>query len=143
MVGRLDKVQLLARDEVVPAPGAAWQDYDFEMPPGLNIATAALLLGFVSVLSLAFANPGMAVPFGICLAFLGTFFSVPTIFAASANVAWPIALRRTHARLLGSHGSLERLPASRDKGTCSEQESRMIAACNMLKTRRYFFVRLQ
>jgi hypothetical protein len=85
MVVRLDKAQLLARSEVVPAPAAqAWQDYTFELPPALHFATGALFIGFVSVLSLAFANPEMAVPFGIFIAFIGAFFAVPAIFVRSA-----------------------------------------------------------
>ncbi len=79
MVGRLDKAQLLASNEVVAAPAAAWQDYNFELPPVLHFATAALFLGFVGVLSLAFASPGMAVPFGVFVAFIGAFFAVPAL----------------------------------------------------------------
>jgi hypothetical protein len=85
MVAHLDKAQLLARSEVVPAPAAtAWQDYNFELPPALHFATGALFIGFVSVLSLAFANPEMAVPFGVFVAFIGAFFAVPAIFVRSA-----------------------------------------------------------
>jgi hypothetical protein len=84
MVRRLDKAQLLASNEVVPAPAAAWQDYTFELPPVLHFATAALFLGFVGVLSLAFASPGLAVPFGIFVAFIAAFFAVPAIFVRSA-----------------------------------------------------------
>ena len=84
MVVRLDKAQLDLRSEIVAPPVAAWQDYSFELPPGLHLATAALFLGFVGVLSLAFASPGMAVPFGICVAFIAAFFSVPAIFIRNA-----------------------------------------------------------
>jgi hypothetical protein len=85
MVARLDKAQLLVRNEVVPAPAAGvWQDYSFELPPALHFATGALFLGFVGVLSLAFGNPEMVVPFGIFVAFIGAFFAVPAIFVRSA-----------------------------------------------------------
>lgn len=88
MVGRLDKAQLSARNELVAAPlappAAIWQDYSFELPPVLHFATAALLLGFVGVLSLAFANPEMAVPFGVFVAFIAAFFAVPAIFVRGA-----------------------------------------------------------
>ena len=84
MVVRLDKAQLDLRSEIVAPPVAAWQDYSFELPPGLHLATAALFLGFVGVLSLAFASPGMAVPFGIFVAFIAAFFSVPAIFIRKA-----------------------------------------------------------
>jgi hypothetical protein len=84
MVGHLDKAQLLASNEVVAAPAAAWQDYNFELPPALHFATAALFLCFVGVLSFAFASPGMAVPFGVFVAFIAAFFAVPAIFVRSA-----------------------------------------------------------
>ncbi len=85
MVARLNKAQLLASSEIVPAPeAAAWQDYNFGLPPVLHFATGALFLAFVSVLSLAFANPEMAVPFGVFAAFIGAFFAVPAIFSRSA-----------------------------------------------------------
>jgi hypothetical protein len=84
MVRRLDKSQLLASNELVAPPSADWQDYTFELPPALHLATAALFLGFVGVLSLAFANPGMAVPFGVFVAFIAAFFAVPAIIVRNA-----------------------------------------------------------
>lgn len=85
MVRSFRKAELLARSEIVAAPRVqAWQDYNFELPPALHFATAALFLGFIGVLSLAFANPGMALPFGIFVAFIATFFAVPAIFVRSA-----------------------------------------------------------
>ena len=81
MTRRLDYAQLLARDEIVGAPAPrACNDRSFELPPALYIATAVMFFGFVSVLSFAFRSPGMAVPFGICIAFIAAFFAVPTIF---------------------------------------------------------------
>lgn len=81
----LEKIQLLDSEELVAAPAPqAWQDYGFELPTGLYAATAALFFGFVGVLSLAFANPGMAVPFGICVAFITAFFAIPVIFVKAA-----------------------------------------------------------
>ena len=85
MVARLDKTQLLAREEIVAAPALpVWQDYSFELPPALHLVTGALFLGFVGVLSLAFANPEMLVPFGIFAAFIIAFFAVPAVFVRSA-----------------------------------------------------------
>ncbi len=85
MVGRLEKVELLARGEVVAAPVApAWQDYNFELPPALHLAMAGLFLGFVGVLCAAFASPGLAVPFGVFVAFITAFFAVPAVFVRSA-----------------------------------------------------------
>ena len=77
---------LLAKDEIVAAPVAeGCKDQCFELPTALYVVTGALFLGFVSVLSLAFANPEMAVPFGIIVAFLVAFFAVPTIFVRAAR----------------------------------------------------------
>ncbi len=76
---------LIAREEIVAPPAAkACTDHSFELPTALYIVTGALFLGFVSVLSLTFANPEMAVPFGIIAAFLIAFFAVPAIFVRAA-----------------------------------------------------------
>lgn len=93
MVARLAKTQLIARDEIVAAPQTAWQDYNFELPPALHFATAALFLGFVGVLSLAFADPEMAAPFGAFIAFIAAFFTVPAIFVRTASKGSTKALR--------------------------------------------------
>lgn len=77
---------LLEREEIVAEPvSEGCTDQCFELPPVLYIITGALFLGFVSVLSLAFANPEMAVPFGIIVAFLVVFFAVPAIFVRAAR----------------------------------------------------------
>jgi hypothetical protein len=76
---------LLAGDELVAAPVLrACADQTFELPAGLYIATAAMFLGFVSVLGFAFRNPALAVPFGIFVTFIGAFFAVPSLFARVA-----------------------------------------------------------
>lgn len=76
---------LLAREEIVAPPvSEGCKDQCFELPTTLYIVTGALFLGFVSVLSLAFANPEMAVPFGIIVAFLIAFFAIPAIFVRAA-----------------------------------------------------------
>ena len=80
----LDHKQLLAGAELVPAPviaaPRACTDRTFELPPALHIATAALFLGFVSVLCLAFRTPGLAVPYGVFVAFIVGFFLVPALW---------------------------------------------------------------
>lgn len=77
---------LIAREEIVAPPIAkVCTDHSFELPTALYIVTGALFLGFVSVLSLTFASPGMAVPFGIIVAFLIAFFAIPTIFVCAAR----------------------------------------------------------
>ena len=73
--------ELLVRQEIAAAPQQrACSDRSFELPPVLHIATAALFLGFVGVLSFAFRNPEMAVPFGVFVAFITAFFAVPGLW---------------------------------------------------------------
>ena len=89
MTRRIDHQQLVARKEIVAAPAAAaistaprhCTDRSFELPPALHIATAIMFLGFVSVLCLAFATPGLAVPYGVFVAFIAAFFVVPGLWA--------------------------------------------------------------
>ena len=76
-----DHAELLVRQEIVAPPSLrACTDHGFELPTGIYIAMAALFLGFVGVLSLAFSNSEMAVPFGVFVAFIAAFFAVPAIF---------------------------------------------------------------
>ena len=80
MTRRLDHAELLVRQEIVAPPSPrACTDRGFELPTGLYVAMAAMFLGFVGVLSFAFRNPEMAVPFGICVVFIAAFFTVPTL----------------------------------------------------------------
>ena len=81
MAERLNRIQLLHRDEIVSAPiQRACDDRTFELPVALHIATALMFLGFVSVLSLAFRAPAMAVPFGIFVVFIAGFFTTPALW---------------------------------------------------------------
>ena len=74
MTRRLDHAELLVRQEIVapPMPRAS-TDRGFELPTELYVAMAALFLGFVGLLSFAFSNPEMAVPFGVFVKPLSTF----------------------------------------------------------------------
>ncbi|WP_310467624.1 hypothetical protein [Sphingomonas sp.] len=82
MTTMLPSHTLLARDEIVAAPVLrACDDRTFELPPVLHVATATLFLGFVGVLSFAFRNPELAVPFGVFVAFIVAFFTVPGLWA--------------------------------------------------------------
>jgi hypothetical protein len=82
MSRHFDKTQLAAIDALVAAPPKrACTDRTFELPPVLHVATAALFLGFVSVLSFAFRHPQLAVPFGVFVAFIVAFFTVPGLWA--------------------------------------------------------------
>jgi len=70
---------LIARDEIVAAPGRASNDQTFELPTGLYVAMALMFAGFISVLAFAF-HGGMGVSFGVIFAFLAVFFAIPAIF---------------------------------------------------------------
>ena len=80
MVARIRKAEVLAQAEIVAAPQRACTDRSFELPPAIHIATALLFIGFVSVLSLAFRNPEMAVPWGVFVFFIAAFFTVPALW---------------------------------------------------------------
>lgn len=82
MTARHQSTALIARDEIVAAPAPrACDDRTFELPPALHIAMALMFLSFVTVLSFAFRSPGMAVPFGVFVAFIIAFFTVPALWA--------------------------------------------------------------
>ena len=82
MTRRLDHGQLLVREEIVSSPTLpsrrACDDHSFELPVALYVATAGLFLGFVTVLTLAFAGH-MGVAYGVIAAFIAAFFAVPAI----------------------------------------------------------------
>ena len=80
MVARIRKAEVLAHADIVAAPQRACTDRTFELPPALHIATALLFIGFVSVLSFAFRNPEMAVPWGIFVFFIAAGFGVPALW---------------------------------------------------------------
>lgn len=81
MTRRVSQEALIARSEIVAPPAErACEDHNFGLPPAIHLAMGALFLGFVGVLCLALANPGLAVPFGIFGAFILAFFAVPAIF---------------------------------------------------------------
>ncbi len=82
MTRRLTQAELQARQEVAAPPRPrACTDRGFELPTSIYAAMAAMFLGFVGVLSFAFRNPGMAVPFGIFVVFIAAFFTVPRLWA--------------------------------------------------------------
>jgi hypothetical protein len=111
---RVNRLLLVNRDEVVAPPiQRACEDRTFELPVALHIATALLFLGFVSVLSLAFRAPEMAVPFGIFVVFIAAFFTVPVLWVrmrpdenSSRSLIWRDFLRDgivTQAGRSGGH----------------------------------------
>ena len=81
MTVRHQPAVLLQRDEIVAPPvGRACDDHSFEFPTAIYGAMAALLFGFMAVMAIGLAAPGLAVPMGINFAFLIAFFAVPAIF---------------------------------------------------------------
>ena len=115
MTRRLAHSELLARQEIIAPPLArACNDRSFELPPVLHIATAALFLGFVGVLSFAFRNPEMAIPFGIFAVFICAFFVVPGLWARmkpedsrTAPLAWDRFIEEGIATATGRAGGAE------------------------------------
>ena len=82
MTRRVSHADLLIREEIIAPPlPRACTDRGFELPTGIYVAMAAMFLGFVGVLSFAFRNPEMAVPFGVFVAFITAFFMVPGLWA--------------------------------------------------------------
>ena len=83
---RVDPLLLRADAKLVPPPiQRACEDHHFELPTGLYVAMAALLFGFLAVLAIGLANPGLVVPMAINFAFLTAFFAVPTIFVRASG----------------------------------------------------------
>ena len=80
MTRRLSHAELLASHQIAAPPSPrACTDRGFELPTGIYIAMAAMFLGFVGVLSFAFRNPEMAVPFGAGVVFIAAVFPVPAL----------------------------------------------------------------
>lgn len=94
MTRRVSHDVLVARDELVAPPlTRTFEDHNFGLPPAIHLLTGALFLGFVTVLSLTLANPSLAVPFGIFVAFIIAFFAVPIIFVKASPEEGARALR--------------------------------------------------
>ena len=89
----IEQARLLASDEVVDCPTQrSCDDQSFELPTGIYVALAALFVGFVAVLSLAFSDH-MLVSFGVIFAFLAAFFFIPSIFPRMARDSQTKALK--------------------------------------------------
>jgi hypothetical protein len=93
--------ELLARQrEIVAAPvQRACDNQTFELPTGIYVAMAALLFGFLAVLTIGFGNPGLAVPMAINVIFLTAFFAIPAIFVGAGDgrrktLSWHQLMRR-------------------------------------------------
>jgi len=114
MTRQITREILAARAELAPPPAArACEDHNFGLPPAIHLITGGLFLGFVSVLCLALANPGLAAPFGVFAAFIIAFFAVPVIFVKASPdqgahaMRWSEFLRRGIATEHGRCGGRE------------------------------------
>lgn len=83
---RLSETELALRQELAAAPPIqrVCDDRTFELPPVLHVTTSLLFIGFVSVLSLSFAHPEMAVPWAIFVLFIAAFLIVPALWTRIA-----------------------------------------------------------
>ena len=85
MVARLDKVQLLANDEIVAGPAAivqrACEDRSFGLPPSLHLGTFGLFLAYIGVMALGFQHQEMVVPVAVFAVFIIAFCAVPALWA--------------------------------------------------------------
>jgi len=112
MTRLIDHKQLEAAFEIVPPPTArSCGDHSFELPPALYIATAALFLGFVTVLTLAFSGH-MLVSYGVFAAFIAAFFAVPAIIVRASPqgtraLGWYEFMDKGIATATGRSGALE------------------------------------
>ena len=83
---RIDPKLLHPDAAIVPPPAQrACDDHSFELPTGIYAAMAALLFGFLAILAVGLADPGLVVPMGINFVFLTAFFAIPAIFVGAAN----------------------------------------------------------
>ena len=85
-------VEQLTREKIAQQAGIfaeaprviAPTDRTFELPAGLYVATVALFLGFIGVMTLGFANPEMVLPAAIFVLFVVAGFGVPAIWTRLA-----------------------------------------------------------
>ncbi|WP_338243858.1 hypothetical protein [Aurantiacibacter hainanensis] len=86
MVEQLTREKLAEQADIrIEAPRvAAPTDRTFELPTGLYVATVALFLGFITVLTVGFAHPEMNIPFAIFALFIVAGFGVPAIWTLLA-----------------------------------------------------------
>lgn len=86
MTARLDPQQLAVAREIVSLPMLrSCQDHNFELPAALYATMFALLAGFLVILAVGFANPGLAVPMVINAIFLTAFFGIPILFVRAVH----------------------------------------------------------
>jgi hypothetical protein len=84
---RVNRVELLHRDEVVAPPAIAeraCQDHNFELPGGVYAAMVLFFAGAIAILASAFRG-NMVVSYAIIFAFLTAFFGVPLLFVRASR----------------------------------------------------------
>lgn len=94
MSARHKPAVLLQRDEIVAPPQLrACHDHSFEFPTAIYGAMAAFLFGFIAVMAIGFAGPGLTLPMAVNFAFLTAFFAVPVLFVMTSPGVGSRALR--------------------------------------------------
>ena len=76
--------QLIAAEAIIhdtpPVRLATTVDRSFELPAAVYVATAGAYFAFLGIMALGFGNPGLIVPMGIFVIFVGMFFAVPAVW---------------------------------------------------------------
>lgn len=82
MVARLDKAQLLARQEVVAAPAArACEDRTYEVPTPILLGVFGLFMAYLGVMSIGFMAEDLVLPMVVNVIFVAAFAYVPAKWA--------------------------------------------------------------
>ena len=82
MVARIDKLHLLASDEIVGAPAPrACSDRSFELPPALLLGVFGLFMAYLAVMSVGFMEPSLVLPMVVNVIFVAAFAFVPAKWA--------------------------------------------------------------
>lgn len=84
MTDRFPRIELLARQEVVPAPvlpSEGCRDRTFELPTALYAGVWGLLFAYLIVMTVGFASDGMVLPMAINFIFVAAFAVVPGLWA--------------------------------------------------------------
>ena len=91
MTARIEQVDLLLREEIVTAPvlpvaapvlpSNGCEDRTFELPTALFAGMFGLLFAYLTVMTVGFAAPGLAVPMAVNFIFVAAFAIVPMKWA--------------------------------------------------------------